>query len=224
MTLLKDYWFLVFAVMLFAMSCSKENISEVGIEVETPPTPIEIEVDVVDSGVLDLLDGSIYLECYSLVFPTEIVLIDDSVIMINNHTVLCDLLLEEQVASYTFPLTVADSEGMEIVFENAEEIEIAIEDCPENPIGGNESYDLLQSLWNSDIFEDCYTINYPVVILLGGEATLTVNNSVEFNITIEENTEVTGIELPVSVTIVESGLTVELNSDEDYYLVLDICN
>lgn len=168
--------------------------------------------------------GFEYIGCYTVNFPLDVVLTDGTVVTVNDHMEFCDLMLQGQLAGYAFPMTLTDLEGNEFTVASQEELDAALEDCPEFNGGGDESLILLFELLSaSETYADCFTLNYPIVIL-SGEILTTVNSMEEIELVFTSNTPPTGMELPASVTMVADGSVVELNSLEEYFVLTEGCN
>ena len=173
-----------------------------------------------DDEDIDWEVGFEYIGCYTIAFPLDVINGDGEVITVNNHMELCDLMITGELAGYAFPMTITDEDGNDIVVNNQDELDAAIDDCPE-VVEPDESIFLLFSLYSDLNFTDCYTINYPITILLEDASSIEINNNIEFDNSMS-NENIIGMVIPVSVTLTD-GTVVELNNENDYFNLISGC-
>ncbi len=153
------------------------------------------------------IGGASYLGCYQVEFPIELVLVDGSTVTVADEDEFANLLWSGEVAGFVYPLTLTDDEGNVVVVDSDEALSNAINDCYDfEPLWA------LEFLFNSGPEAGCYEINYPITI--GGTV---VNNTEEYFQVLETINDPADFEInyPASVTLIDDGSTVTLNSNED---------
>ncbi len=183
--------------------------------------------DVEDTLGWDWETGFEYIGCYVIEFPLDVELADGTIVTVNDHMELCDLMLQGEVLGYAYPLTLIDEEGNEIVVESEEELWEALEDCPGWGDGGDfdESFEILIFLLEFESTGECFSINYPIT-LYDEEGNIEVVGSYEqleeiFNGSGDFFPQ--GMELPVTVTLLEDGSEVSIDSIEDVFEIIADC-
>lgn len=172
-----------------------------------------------DTTYIDL-DGLDYIACYELQFPAQILLVDGSVITVNNHQELCDLMLYGQMADYSYPLTLSLNDST-ITVNNETELSDAISACP----GFDPQSAFLLIIGTQPVFTDtmaCWTIEYPIDLIDLTGSTITVNDQAEFEAAVF-GAVVYEVVFPVSYTFISSGMTSTANSLDELTTDLENC-
>lgn len=179
-----------------------------------------------DTTVYDWENGFEYYACYIIEFPLDVTLNDGTVVTVNNHMELCDLMITGSIAGYAYPLTLVREDGTTVVVNNDEELNTAVEDCPgwngnNNPNGN--AIILLFGAYLEEPMPVCYTINYPITIENFEDPTDTVilNSDEEFaNVPFLESYDV---QFPVDVTSLSTGLIITINDLLELEQVITEC-
>ncbi len=176
------------------------------------------EIELGDSTVWDWETGFEYLGCYMIEFPLDVVLTDSTVVTVETHEELCDLMLTGELSAYAYPLTLIDEEGAEVVVNSEEELAEALFACWND----NDFFALITFLQGEA--EGCFTVNYPITLSSANSEDIVLNSSedlidlfdgeVEFDITIE---------FPVTITFTATGEEVEINDATEALELLDAC-
>ncbi len=109
-----------------------------------------------------------HIGCYQLLFPFSFELADGSTVEITDEQNLLDILLNEEVTGFVFPLTLQDEMGQELVIGSESELDDALAAC------GGSTGDGTQGL-------RCYLFDFPISVELFDGSTQTINNGVEFD-------------------------------------------
>ncbi len=177
----------------------------------------------IDSTDWDWDEGFEYIGCYQIDFPFNVELADGSVVVVNSHQELCDLMLQGEIAGYAFPMTLIDDDGTTIVVNNEDELNEALEDC--GIIVNLGDQDLYLLIEGTPAFGgNCYDIVFPIsgtFINKNGDTASVVFENYEAILTF--NYEVQSLDYPITVTMLDDGATVELDSVEDLFILLDGC-
>ncbi len=179
----------------------------------------------VDTGIINWDTGLEYIYCYTVAFPLDVVLVDGTVVTVNDHMELCDLMLMGQFAGYAFPLTLTAPDGTVIVVNNQAELDAAANDCPGMGGGGNiGSLELLFQLWifSTDL-SDCYTMNFPIELIQFDGTSIMVNDATELENEMNSNPNVVEVTLPLFVTLTD-GTILSINDQTDFDNLLISCD
>jgi len=164
--------------------------------------------------------------CYGVEFPFTVVMADGSTVAVNNHDEFCALMIEGNIVGFEYPLTLISPEGETVVVNSEEELNEALEECWDDPIfGGSGSVDLLL-IASNDLNQGggCFDIVWPVTIVnTEGEATTVDDLESLLEATSNNGPGQYELVYPVSVIPNSTGETVELNSIEDLFSILENC-
>ena len=179
----------------------------------------------VEDSLYDWEIGFEFIGCYELAFPFDVVLENGDVVTVENHQQFCDLMLEGEIEDYAYPLTLINHEGEEVVVNNEDELEEALEECNDIFFFGPDVILLYEGTftWDSEIDPACYEIVFPISGTSQDGDTEVFGDQEA----LEEYVLTGGFRLfldyPVSVTLVDGGETVELESAEDIFELLIDC-
>lgn len=179
----------------------------------------------IDSTDWEWETGFEYLGCYMIEFPLDVVVSDGSVVTVNNHMELCDLMLEGELVDYAYPLTLTDDEGNTVTVDNEDELYELLDECDDYTIGFGDVYILLSGTLPIDSLgtTGCYTINYPITVVAEtatGEEEIELLSDQDI---LELQVPEAILEYPVSVTLTSDGSEVELNNIDDIFYLLEDC-
>lgn len=164
-------------------------------------------------------------ECWDFLYPFDMTDQDGNIVTINNHDDICNAMLNGLILDYVFPLTLVNGDGEELVVNNMDELNGAWLDCI--IISGPVDLNLGSFLQNSDLIEglECYSVNYPLAYTntQTGE-TNTIENAAAAQVYIDGGSDFFEIvDFPVTVTLVETGEQVTIESFEGYFELLFLC-
>ncbi len=162
------------------------------------------------------------LGCYSLQFPFDVTLQDGSVITVNDHEELCELMLTGELVNYAFPLTLIDADGEEHIANNEEELEALLIACEDVWVVefDEDLFFLFAGAQSGFGSESCYDINFPIDITFDNE-TVTVDDLIQLEQLIFGAPY--SIVYPVDVTLTSDGSTVTLENSDDLVVLLTTC-
>lgn len=154
--------------------------------------------------------------CFEINFPFSLS-INGEVVVVNSEedffTISLDLGdVEDLEIELVYPITVTIfSDSSTVVINSEEEWEALCDACHFD--GGDGGFD-----------DECFTINYPLGILVAGE-TVTVENEEALGVLFSEiNPEdFGGFAFPLSVTIEETGEIVTVNNEEEFAGLAQYC-
>ncbi|NNK89376.1 MAG: hypothetical protein HKO89_02100 [Saprospiraceae bacterium] len=179
----------------------------------------------IDSTDWEWETGFEYIGCYMIGFPLDVVVSDGSVVTVNNHMELCDLMLVGELVDYAYPLILTDEDGNTVIANNEDELYELLEDCDDFISGSGDAFLLFLGTQPVDSLgtTGCYTINYPITVT--GE---TATGVMEIEIfsdqeILELSVPDASLEYPVSVTLTSDGSVVELNGIEEIFELLEDC-
>lgn len=167
-----------------------------------------------NDGPIDTICYGGTIACYDIVFPISFEMEDGSVESAANQDEFLEILLSDDVVNFSYPITLLDiSTGTEIVINSDEELNAAFDECFEIPVDQFFVFDLLSGN------DNCYTINFPVVVMQEDSTVVAVNDLETLNN--YPNSTIVGT---VDVTVVETGEVVTLETTSDLYSVLNSCS
>jgi len=127
------------------------------------------------------------------------------------------LHLEGDVVDFSYPITLLDNEGSEIVINDATELDEALIDC--GFIGDGDQVLLLAGTASAGGF-GCYEINFPLEFVMHDGDILSITTMDEY---LEQLNNAENIVYPVSVTLIEDGSIVTLEDTYDIFDLLEDC-
>lgn len=165
-------------------------------------------------GTLDSLSyGDVYLYCLRLNYPLTIILPNDSTAYIPNGDTFSSYLFSGLFYGFAFPLTVQTPDGDILQVHSNEELDNLTEDLCDTS-GGDPSDLHLLLLGTSD----CFSINFPIVVIDAADAALPVEDMDEL-ITLVVDSPCGACDLrlqyPLQVTMLATGDEVTINSAEE---------
>ncbi len=169
-----------------------------------------------------IVTGGGDIACYTLQFPVTVILTDSSIVTVNNENGFFDLLLNGDISGFTFPLSLISFDGELIVVNNEIELQEALEDCGDIPININDT-DVFSLI--SGTLQGCFSINYPMNILLADGSEVEITSEQELFDAMSGGPANTSISIsyPVSVTLIEGGQTIEISELTELIDILANC-
>lgn len=170
------------------------------------------------------ISGVEFIACYTIEFPFDVVLADGTIVTVNDHQELCDLMLRGEIANYSFPMTLSLNDSTFTVADE-QALDMAIADCP--GFGGPTSSPgaFLLYVGTQPAFDDslaCWTVNFPIDLVDLDNTTLTVTDQTSFEISILTGT-IDDVVYPVSYTFTEDGSISTANTTEELVADLESC-
>ncbi|WP_196889147.1 hypothetical protein [Aureivirga sp. CE67] len=174
-----------------------------------------------EEDIISALENCEYMEdeedCFTIQFPINVIIGNETV----EFTSMEDLYQEIEY-EIVFPITVIDNEtGEEIIVENYDQLDELEEMCDED----EDDMDM----WDFESFEDCFTFNYPLTMVIQDED-VTFNNDEEFYDFFaeldEEDLEIEDITFvfPFTVTLSDDEETQEtMENMDDFMMLIEDC-
>lgn len=164
--------------------------------------------------------------CFTVNYPVGL-LLDGQLVTVNSDEELAIALEnaeEVEEVEFVFPLSVTDNESGEVVnINDEEELEDLIVECF-GDFGGGFGGDFEGDF---DEFENCFTLNFPVDLVINGQ-TVTIGSEEELGGAIIELGDVEELEInfayPITVTLTESDEEVIINNEEEWEALCDACH
>lgn len=161
--------------------------------------------------------------CYVPTFPLTLLINGEEVILESPDDV-GTLVFDSTLVSIelAFPLnTIELATGETVTFETEEDFEAALDDC-------DEGFDDGDFEWEADDFEECFTVNFPITLIINDEP-FTVADEEGLTAlfeSLQDFDEVSSIELgyPLTVTLTESGEVITINNEEEWEALCDYCH
>ena len=151
--------------------------------------------------------------CFDFVYPISVEMSDGSVVVVNNDTELDNLFMN---ATSVFPVDMVypfdvTQNGQTITINNSVEFNALLDSCYGN---GVVTSDLPPTM----VFEQCYTLNYPLDVLVddGTSATtypVTVHNDAEYNNLIFSTTPVSVVDFVYPISVTDSNGNIQSFND-----------
>jgi len=159
--------------------------------------------------------------CYALVYPVTLQDFDGITYTANNEAELIDLLATEEFLEFVLPISLEGEDGI-VTANDAEELFDILLDCQEQPWEGGEGedgdYDCPLDIGGIA----CYDLNFPATFLTADGGEETINDYEELSTAMLNGTLVNFV-YPVSLTNVETGEEVTVNSEEEFSEALEDC-
>ena len=149
------------------------------------------------TGYWDWENSFEYFGCYVLNFPFNVVTANGEIVEVNDHMEYCDLLLQGDIISFSYPLTLTDLEGNVIIANSDEELNDLMADCgfPGDDCPGLEAFSFLEYY----VSIGCIAIDYPLgATTINGDSVLITSNEQLTEAVF--NFEVCEISFPISFT------------------------
>jgi hypothetical protein len=171
-----------------------------------------------------------YVGCYLIEFPFDIVLQDGTVTTINNHEEYCELMFQGDIGNFVFPITLTSEDGDTFTVNSEDELFDLLDDC-DTWVGSDTEEDfvsiflLVAGSVGYDNVDACYSITYPIEYTDIDGMTQNLESqdeSLEF-INGPEFFNFSGLVYPVNIVITESGEEQVLESFEDIFALLEVC-
>ncbi len=212
-------FFCVLTMLLAFSSCKKDEISEVGDNIEDPTVEVvttnplvpQVQFSVTNTGGLDL-------GCFSIDFPFDL-LADGATYTITSYEDFEDVLMDEPlIIDFAYPINITYNEDQSTAtVVDAEALGQAFANCiPEGGWGEN----LFPAFLISDE-SSCYDMVYPVNLVDVDGNVSVANDEDEFVDLLSAGT-ILAFEFPLSL-IDEDGETVTANDDEELFALLFSC-
>lgn len=216
MKLTKYSWLLGLALIFFTFSCSKENITETGIDLpETPETEVVTTNPILGFSV-NSEDGMV-LECFTINYPFD--LVDEEGV---TYTISADAdleILEDEttiIVDFVYPLTITYEDGETATIDDADALGEAFISCiPDGGWTGGQFPAYLV-----DFETSCYEFVYPVTLVNEEGTETVVNNEEEFTAAL--TTEVQFFVFPVTL-VDEEGEETVVNDIDEFFNALFAC-
>jgi len=181
-----------------------------------------------------------YIGCYLFTFPFDVVLSDGETVTVNDHMEFCNLMLVGEIVDFAYPITLTDLDGTQVLVNSSAELEALLNECEgwddgewEDDSEWDEFNFAIFELWIGSIGESfpdgtpCYEINYPITIINSNDSTeLIITNQEEYNeLFFGEviNDELYDLDFPVTVTYLDNGEDLTLESSDDILTLLYDC-
>lgn len=159
------------------------------------------------------------IACYDIEFPFTVSLVDGSEVEVADNDELLSLMLEGNVVSFVYPITLLDEEGETITVNSDEDLMEAFIDCG---YGGTPLDIALPFLLSGDNAANdgfgCYDIIYPLTVVDDNETIELQSLDEAINITMES--PLAELQFPVSVTN-SDGEVVTIESLEELFSTLE---
>ena len=114
--------------------------------------------------------------CFEFVYPVSVEMNDGTSVTVNNDEEMDDLFINSTDQYYpvdmVYPFEVVQDEET-IIINNTVEFNALLDSCFGNISGG--------MLLPAEAFNNCFSLNYPVDLILEDGSTVTVNNNTEYN-------------------------------------------
>lgn len=174
--------------------------------------------------------GFEYLGCYMIEFPLEIDLLDGTTVTVNNHEEYCDLMLQGEIANYSFPLTLIDEEGNVTTVADEEGLEELLDECWDFDFPFGDGHFELTIIHSGSVSLDpatldpCYAIVYPLFVDYGDNQLELSDEEAILELLQTEDPEIVDYEMvyPVSL-ILSDGTTVSVSDLEEVFDILNEC-
>ncbi len=172
----------------------------------------------------DCFDEIDFLDCFEITYPIQLVGMDSTLISINSdeelEQALDDAYMEDRDLEVVFPVEVTFLEdGETYTLTTEEEAEELFDACYE------EEFDELDALLDLD-FTECFTVEFPIVLLSEDSTATTINNLEELEDLIDlafEEEELYFPTFPITVTLKEDDSVVTLTDEEELFDLIDTC-
>ena len=171
-------------------------------------------------GIPDFVEDFIedISECYTLVYPYTLVTKKNDEITVNNDEELTDALINNEIKSLAYPITLQDIDGENTIVDNKGQLKQLIKDCEENNNnnggGGDDNLDDLEDLLS------CYSIVYPIQVYNDND-TIQIVDSIALIDVIEEE-EYDALILPIDI-IDNDGIIINVLDSENLKQLSEEC-
>ncbi len=162
----------------------------------------------VEDHIEDLLED--FEDCYSVVYPINLIDVDSSVVSVNTDEELVDILLTGTIVDISYPITLSslDAETLEVISEA--ELKQLVEECEDDEDeddddddDDDENHEGLESLEEA---LECYTPTYPLMFLDMDNSVVSIDNVEQLESVLEEEE-------------FELVFPIELSDDEQVYTI-----
>lgn len=157
--------------------------------------------------------------CYDLVYPITLTDLDENQIVVADKAAFIDALANNQVLFFSFPLTLVDEDGEEVMAQDDEELFGLFFECE----GTHPPCDSIP--YTGGGFFGCYNLSFPVSVIqvdaAGNETTVVLADLNEFNNALL-NGDIIGFAFPLTLVDLE-GNEVVVNSQEEMDLAFFEC-
>jgi len=208
----------------FPLSVTHENGEEVVLENGDELFEALISCDNITIPCDTTIVGGGQIACYELKYPLAIVLLDNSIETVNSEDEFVNLLLNGEIINFSFPLTLINENGEELVVENDNELAEAFNECyevenPNEPVIFEEAV-----LFLAISSQGCYSINYPISLVYEDETSVSVSSNEEYAQTLMADASlITGLQYPLYVILATTQEVIEVSSKEDLFYLLVLC-
>ncbi len=212
-----------------ATSCTEDegSMNEVEENSEQPSESIEnslaLRATLENMKDLEGLEGRSPQDqlCFQFDYPITLSYNDDSTVEVTSYNQLLNLLLDETVAlhivgiQYPFDI-IQDASNQTIADES--EFQTLINECGYDYVDVNEVV---------GITEDCFTVDFPITVLINDEAETFTSQAEaqEFYLNYSGTIESINFDYPFTVTMTSDDSQMSINDDYELVnLIEDICN
>lgn len=142
-------------------------------------------------------------DCHEFVYPFELVDEDQNIITVADEQEFVAAVAEESILSFSYPLTLEHVDGNTRVFENEEDLNLALYGC-------SEEVGLFMSTlqFEAIIRLDCVDITYPMTVTLLSGVNAEINDDDE--LMSYDLATIESVKLPIEITILATGTTEEI--------------
>lgn len=156
--------------------------------------------------------------CYTLVYPYSLVTKGNEQITVNDDEELTDALINNDIKSLAYPVTLQDVDGVNTTVDNRGQLQQLIKDCEDNNNnGGDDGEDNLE-----DLIEllPCYSVVYPIQVYNESD-TIEIADSLSL-VGVIDGEEYEALILPITV-IDKDGQSIDVLDNEDLDQLADSC-
>ncbi len=155
--------------------------------------------------------------CYTLVYPYTLITKMNDEITVNNDEELTDALINNDIKSLAFPVTLQDVDGLNTTVDNNGHLKQLIKEC-EDENNNNGGYD--ENLEELDELLECYSLVYPIQVYSEND-TIEITDASELANVIE-NEEFEAILLPFEL-VGDDGITFVVEENEELEELAEDC-
>ncbi|MEN0046606.1 MAG: hypothetical protein AAF806_06090 [Bacteroidota bacterium] len=117
-----------------------------------------------DGDGISIDEEGLEIWCYDIQYPIQVLLWNGSKVTVNDHALLCDLMLEGEIVNFVYPFHLLDTEGNAVEITSEYHYEITLWECETYDFRGDEAY--LLYLGTEPFRRDaCYKIKFPIEVI-----------------------------------------------------------
>ncbi len=154
--------------------------------------------------------------CYTLVYPYTLLTKTNDKITVNNDEELTDALINNDIKSIDYPVTLQDVDGLNTTVDNNGQFKQLIKDCDDENSGG----DIEDNLEELEELLECYSVIFPIQVYNETD-TIEVVDSISL-VEVIENEDYEAVLLPIDV-VSNDGLTSSVENNDDLEELAENC-